>query len=497
MSERSRGATPRTGKHPRSADLGRFVRGELPRETAREVVRHLLAGCAECRRATGAWWPRELTAPDPLVRAGALATGGAAGAGADAGGAGAEPGTAAEPRRAGREAYVVALGARASAAAYRPMFDRVARNLAARERLFAAERLAARELRTELAPLPAEERRKRVEGDPELHTWPMVEALLEESRDRGFTDAADAIDLARLAIAIAGRLDEERYSAAAVFDLRARAWSHLGNALRIGSRFREAQEAFDTAREHLERGSGDVAERCRILTLQATLYGDQRRFEEAYGLLERVVRAARRVGEGNIEGGALLRMARLAQLEGAPERAADLFARSLDRIEPHEEPRQMLVASHNLVHLLVDLGRPREALERLDSVRSLHESLGGRLDLLRFRWLEARVFEELGWLGKAIDVLTEVRQGFLEDDLAFDVALASLDLATIYSRLDRREEVRRLAEETLPIFQSRAVHREALATFLVFHDAARRERASVSLIREVAGKLRRVIRPTS
>jgi len=491
MSERSRGGfTPRTEEHPRSTDLGRFVRGELPRETAREVVRHLLAGCAECRRATGAWWPRELTASEPLGRAGAPRP--------EAAGDGAPPSEPAEMgrRRGSGDPVVVALAAHASAAAYRPMFDRVARSLAARERLFAAERLAARELRAELAPLPAEERRQRVAGSPELLTWPMVEALLDESRERGFTDAADAIDLAHLAIEIADRLDEERYSAAAVYDLRARAWSHLGNALRIGSRFREAQEALDAAREHLERGSGDVAERCRVLTLQATLYGDQRRFEEAYGLLERVVRAARRVEEGNIEGGALLRMARLAQLEGEPERAADLFARSLDRIEPHEEPRQMLVASHNLVHLLVDLGRPREALERLDSVRSLHQSLGGRLDLLRFRWLEARVFEELGWLGKAIEVLTEVREGFLEDGLAFDVALASLDLATIHSRLDRHAEVRRLAEETLPIFQSREVHREALATFLVFLDAARRDRASVSLIREVAGKLRRAIHPT-
>ena len=488
MSERSRGGfTPRTEEHPRSAELGRFVRGELPRERAREVVRHLLAGCTECRRATGAWWPRELTAAEPRGRAGVLRPD-----------ASAEVGSAPEPaggrRGTARDPVVVTLQAHASAAAYRPMFDRVARNLAARERLFAAERTVARELRAELAPLSGEERRRRVEESPELRTWPMVEALIEESRDRGFTDAGDAVDLARLAIEIADRLDEERYSAAAVYDLRARAWSHLGNALRIGSRFREAQEALDAAREHLERGSGDVAERCRVLTLQATLYGDQRRFEEAYGLLERVVRAARRVGESNIEGGALLRMARLAQLEGEPERAADLFARSLDRIQPHEEPRQMLVASHNLVHLLVDLGRPREALERLDSVRSLHQSLGGRLDLLRFRWLEARVFEQLGWLGKAIEVLAEVRQGFLEDGLAFDVALAALDLATIYSRLDRHEEVRRLAEETLPIFRSRDVHREALATFLVFHDAAQRERASVSLIREVAGKLRRAVR---
>lgn len=490
MSDRSRGGfTPRTEEHPREIDLGRFVRGELPRARAREVVRHLLAGCDECRRATGAWWPSELTASEPLDRSARFAA------------AGTETARSrrATARRglAANDPVVVALNAHASAAAYRPMFDRVARNLAARERLFAAERLAARELRAELAPLSAEDRRIRVEECPELHTWPMVEALIEESRDRGFTDAGDAIDLARLAIEIADRLDEERYSAAAVYDLRARAWSHLGNALRIGSRFREAQEALDSAREHLERGSGDVAERCLVLTLQATLYGDQRRFEEAYGLLERVVRAARRVGETNIEGGALLRMARLAQLEGEPERAADLFARSLDRIEPHEEPRQMLVASHNLVHLLVDLGRPREALDRLDSVRSLHESLGGRLDLLRFRWLEARVFEELGWLGKAIDVLTDVREGFLEDGLAFDVALASLDLATIYSRLDRHGEVRRLAEETLPIFHSREVHREALATFLVFHEAARRDRASVALIREVAGKLRRAIRPTS
>jgi hypothetical protein len=43
----------------------------------------------------------------------------------------------------------------------------------------------------------------------------------------------------------------------------------------------------------------------------------------------------------------------------------------------------------------------------------------------------------------------------------------------------------------LPIFRSTEAHQEALAALLVFHEAARREAATVGLIHHVADYLRR------
>jgi hypothetical protein len=43
-------------RHPERERLEGFLRGELPRAEARAVVRHLLTGCASCRRITGRLW---------------------------------------------------------------------------------------------------------------------------------------------------------------------------------------------------------------------------------------------------------------------------------------------------------------------------------------------------------------------------------------------------------------------------------------------------------
>jgi hypothetical protein len=43
-------------KHPVPAELRRFLRGEASRAEARALVRHLLAGCAECVAVTRPLW---------------------------------------------------------------------------------------------------------------------------------------------------------------------------------------------------------------------------------------------------------------------------------------------------------------------------------------------------------------------------------------------------------------------------------------------------------
>lgn len=446
--------------HPDPEQLALFMRGRLPREEARDVVRHLLSGCARCREQTGAWWPRELTREGSARKV--------------------------VPMRTAAE-----RDAQRRRADYSPMFQRVAATLAQRERAFSDERSRIPLLRDELLALEQEERLELVEEEPRFHSWGLAESLLQESRDRAASHAAEAVALAEVATRVADRLDEDRYSMAAASDLRAQAWGQLGNALRIQAKVWDAQKALDVARGHLERGSGDPAERCHLLVLQAALYGDLKRFDEAFALLDRVITLAEHSGEDHLRGSALIRKARLAQRRDDPEAAVEMLRQGAGLIDPDQDPRLVLVAGHNLVHLLVDTGRYREALGRLDETRALHRQLGGRLDFVRFRWLEAKVYHGLGWMGKAAALYSEVRQSFIDEGLGYDVALVSLDLAAVYSREGKTAEVRRLAEEMLPIFRSRNAHQEAIAALLFFRDAARRESATVSLIQEVADYLRR------
>lgn len=50
--------------------------------------------------------------------------------------------------------------------------------------------------------------------------------------------------------------------------------------------------------------------------------------------------------------------------------------------------------------------------------------------------------------------------------------------------------MRKLAEEMLPIFQSRDVHREAIAALLVFQKAAEMERVTLGLVQELSEYLK-------
>jgi hypothetical protein len=47
---------PADPSHPPAEDLRRFMRGELERSEARELVRHLLTGCPQCLEVTSRLW---------------------------------------------------------------------------------------------------------------------------------------------------------------------------------------------------------------------------------------------------------------------------------------------------------------------------------------------------------------------------------------------------------------------------------------------------------
>ncbi|MEO8505916.1 MAG: hypothetical protein ABI609_18620, partial [Acidobacteriota bacterium] len=55
---------------------------------------------------------------------------------------------------------------------------------------------------------------------------------------------------------------------------------------------------------------------------------------------------------------------------------------------------------------------------------------------------------------------------------------------------NQTSETKRLAAESLPLFQSLGIQREAIAAWLVFQQAAEREVVTLELVKEVANYLR-------
>jgi len=317
----------------------------------------------------------------------------------------------------------------------------------------------------------------------------VCDLLLERSREAGFTDPGLAVELAELAVVISGRLDTERYGEGLVEDFQARAWAYLANALRISSDLRKAEEALDSAEEHHRRGGEDAYTGAEILSFRASLRNAQGRYEEAAALIDPSIKLYREARDRHREGKALIQEGTSLSYAGRHARAIRLVRQGLAKIDIFEEPRLLVSARHNLIGYLNEVGRHEEALRSLAETRGLYLQLGERTPLVRLRWLEGKILRDLGRADEAEAALREVRDELIGLGLGLDAALVSLDLAMIFLDRGAAGELKRLAAEMIPVFESRDDHHKALAAFLLFQKAAEAESVTLGLIREVVTSL--------
>ncbi len=355
----------------------------------------------------------------------------------------------------------------------------------------ARERGEARGLLAELREHTGEQREILLRNSRRFHTWGLFELLVEESLKASLEDPGDGETLGLLALRLADFLAAERYGAERLEDLRARAWAHVGNARRIRSDLQGAEEAFRKAWEHLETGSEDLFEKAILLDLDASLRRAQRRFDDAFRRLRRSVSLFLQLGERHRAGRALVNLATVHQYAGQPERSIPLLHQALELIDPEQEPRLLLVVRHNLVDCLAISGRFLEAQRALREARPLYEEFPDPRMRNRRKWVEGKIARGLSQLERAEALFLAARDGFLAEGIPYETALVSLDLALLYARQGRMEELKSLAAGMVPIFASRQIHREALAALAIFQRAVEAERAGVETVAEVAEYLRK------
>lgn len=127
----------------------------------------------------------------------------------------------------------------------------------------------------------------------------------------------------------------------------------------------------------------------------------------------------------------------------------------------------------------------------MPKLRQLTKALKNDLDTKRLIWLEGRVAAGLGRRDQARAALEEVKRYFTVEQIAFDAALASLELAVLYLEEGRTSEVKSLAEEMFWIFDSQGVAEEALAAIRLFCEAAKKEEATAELARRMVAYLQK------
>ncbi len=481
-------------RHTSAAMLSQLMAGRLAQDEMRLILLHLLHGCPSCGQLALAVWnlvPARSAVAAPEA-SGAPAAAAQSLANALFIGGGAPASLAAQPSQAAADGLSSVDGE------YDAVLDRVFSRAAQQEAEIEEARQRARGLLDELMQHPPARQRLLVDNSARFRDRMLCESLLAASHELGFQDPARSQHLARLAVDIAESepcdRDQRRESAAGslVAGLRARSWAQLGNAMRIGADLEGAAQAFARA-DALLAGEPTLGllDQARVLDLKASLWRDRRDLPQASRLLDRVIAIYRRLGQTSLLGAALNQKAVVLQEAGDTRSSMALLRRALDLLDPNEEPRRFLAARHNLICALLADGRPREAFALLFHTRPLYLKMGDRMNLVRMRWLEGQVAQALKRLDQAEAAFREVRQAFVELGDPYDAALVSLDLAALLAEQGRAQEMRELAREMLTFFDSRQIHREAMAALMVFCEAARLERAGAALVQEVAAFLKR------
>ena len=374
---------------------------------------------------------------------------------------------------------------------YEAAFQAGLEMIVSRVPLFEKERAEAPALMVELMEQDAERWEDLLRRSPRFQTWGLLDLLIERSWETAVRDPLYSEELGRLALALSESLEPSLYGEPLIEDLRARAWAFIGNSRRIRSDLQGAAQAFGNAAVHLVKGTGDRQEEAVVLDLVSSLKRDQRQFKEAEDLLRQAVSIFLQLGDRHRAGRSLVKLSTVYEHSSRPELSIPVLYQALDLIDSSEHPRLYLCARHNLATNLADSGQFSEAWRLYQQTRQLYRDFAEPWVQNRRKWVRAKIVWGLGHAQHAEKLFLSARDGFVAEGIPYDTALISLELATLYAEQGRTAELKRLAEEMVPIFASRQIHREALAALAFFRQAVEAEAASVEVVGRVASFLKR------
>jgi tetratricopeptide (TPR) repeat protein len=346
----------------------------------------------------------------------------------------------------------------------------------------APARRLAEELFRRLAELAPPIRLAVVRVIDRYQTWALCERVCEASVREASRDLESAAAWARTAREIALRVRGPQ------------GWQHRvqgfaggfgANVLRVKGELKPAAVEFAAAKRLWLSGADPLGllDPGRMLDLEASLLRAQRHFEEALACLDEAVAVGRSPERALVKKGYTL------EVMGEYEGAIEALLRATPLIEHSSELRLKTILDFNLATAYCHLGRHSEAAELVPRIRDLATDLGDYWDLIRLGWLEGRIAAGLGQRGEARKLLAQARQEFDQKSMSFDVALALLEEAALLLEEGQVAEVKVLARELEKIFESKGVHREALAALRLFQEAALGEEATVELARRVLSYL--------
>jgi len=320
---------------------------------------------------------------------------------------------------------------------------------------------------------------------PELRRWAFVKLLGEESARAASDDAKRALGLADLALWLAERVPGEAGRRSRIF-----AWAFTANARRVGSDLDEAKDAFaQSISLRKEDDSSELPEAWRLFDLEASLRIGLREYPEALLLLDQAAELA--PPSGAIQARLLSQRACILELLEDSEGAVALLQRAASLLDRSAELHDVWMLRFNLMTNLCKVGRADEAHAMLSGLRSLAAQIGNRIEQFRLRWLEGKIAAGLGRIEEAIEALSFVRSAFNQEEIRYDEALASMELAGMYLEQKRTADVKKLVRQMQPVFRDKDIPEEAQKALDLFRRAVELETVTVELVRRVVTYLYR------
>lgn len=347
---------------------------------------------------------------------------------------------------------------------------------------------------------PEDLERERVEADARIErllsgaqtekkgdfwTWGLCERLQERSWELRQKDPAAMVALALHAVEAAEKIDVRRYGPIQVSDLQVRALAGLANAYRISDQLPLAETIFRQAFEVWRRGTNSPFLQARLAEISASLLCDQRHFQEAFRLLDFAYQIYLSHQSFHDAGRTLIQKGTHTGRSGDPEEGIRLIARGLHFIDRDCDPKLAFQCLHTVLLFRVELGEFRSARRQIWEMRPLYEHHEDQILRVKLCWIEGKVFVGLGDFEQASRAFEQARQDFLEREMSYDAALVSFDLAALWLREGKRDEVRQLLQEMLETFRARHVARETIAALIMLRDAADRNELSIDLLKVI------------
>lgn len=309
----------------------------------------------------------------------------------------------------------------------------------------------------QLKRLAPSRRQAEIRRDCDLHTWGFCLLLCNESVCQATDDPKAAIHVGQLAIVTARCCADLPWADR----LMAYALAHLANTYRVLGKHLEADRLFAQANRlwnSLSAVAADpgVLDPGRIHHLEAALRKDQRKLPEALALLEQAFPISR------VPGRILVSRSLVLSLMDSYEEAIATLRRA-DTLLEDREPRDELLLNINTGVNLCHLKRFEEAAVFADAALRIAEASRNWIDILRSRWLQARVLAGQGDRLLALSIYRNLLDEFTELNMEYDLALVTLEFGDLLLSLGRTRECQSLTAGLPEYFEAKGIHQEASA----------------------------------